>query len=226
MRILWGFLIVAGCVFPAFGDGYVKYIRKILPVESGTDFFMDSKFGEIILRQWEKDSLLIEASFRVLHTEDWEKEELSRQLDMKFETWPGTVKVKTEISDEFDREGDLKVETTVYMPEQMVLDLVNRHGNIHIPVYRVQKYLGLTAIYGNIDVDTLISADTAKVYLNVTYGKLQIKECVKAVIRASSSALGVKKGRFLQIKAEKSRIFLESVDSVLSEGKYNLYELK
>ena len=96
MRLFCAFLIFFGTLCSVYADGYVKYVRKLLPVAEGTDFYMESIYGHITLHQWEKDSVLVEASFQVERAEDWEKEELAGQLDLLVETWPGTINIRTQ----------------------------------------------------------------------------------------------------------------------------------
>lgn len=207
-------------------DGYLKYVREVFPVDKETVFYMGSQFGKITLLQWRKDSIVVEATFRVKQAEEWEKEGLSEQLGLYSEKWPGTVKVETKIDREFDREGELEVEMTVYVPEYIVMDLVNRHGTIRVPYFDSGQSVSLTAIYGDINVETMRTAPGKEIRLNVSYGKLNIEQCDKARIKSAYSSVGVGKARYLDIRAEKSKISVQATDSLVSEGSYNVYDVK
>ena len=50
--------------------------------------------------------------------------------------------------------------------------------------------------------------------------------CSKALIRSSYSSVDIDKASFLQIKAEKSQIEVQAADTLISEGKYNVYRVK
>lgn len=216
---IWG----ASCV--QAGD-YVKYMRQVYGVEAGTDCLMDFKFGQIVLRQWEKDSILVEASFRVKGVEDWEKEALAEYLDFRLASWSGVWKLYLEVASGFGREGDLVAEMQVWVPRKITLDLVNRFGNIRLPDYDAQLPLSLTAVYGNIEVDTVRSLPEVEVCFNVSYGKLEVRNCEKANVRSAYSSVGVKLARFLQIKAEKSYLVLRNTDTIVSQGEYNNYDIR
>lgn len=219
LSVLWWIPVIQA------GD-YVKYVRHQYAAEAETNFLMDFKFSQVILRQWEKDSILIEASFRVKQAEEWEKEGLAEQLAFRLDTWPGVWKLYLEIASEFNREGDLVAEVHVWVPRKITLDLINRYGNVYLPEYDALLPLSLTAIYGNIGVDTIRSLPEAEVRLNVSYGKLEVKNCEKANIRSAYSSVGIKSARLLQIKAAKSYLILQNTDTVISEGEYNNYDVR
>lgn len=223
--IVWLLLILAGSSYIQAGD-YVKYVRQIYAVNAETNCLMDFKFSRVVLKQWEEDSILVEASFRVKGVEEWEKEGLAEQLAFRLQSWPGVWKLYLEIAPEFNREGDLIAEISVWVPEKVTLDLINRYGNIYLPDYYAKLPTSFTTIYGNIEADTIQSLPDAEVRLNVSYGKLEVKKCEKANVRSSYSSVGMKSARFLQIKAEKSYLILQDADTVISEGKYNRYEVK
>lgn len=221
--LLWGILLLGGM---ASAEGYVKYVRQLFPVGEGTHCLMDCKFGRIHLQQWGKDSLLVEASFRVEQAEEWEKESLAEQLGIEVKAWPGVWKMYTQIGEGFEHEGDLAIEMKIFVPRKIVLDVVNRYGDIRVPVYQAVLPLSLTAVYGNIRIDSIASLPGSPVRLNVSYGELDVRNCEKADIRSTYSVVGVKTARYLQIKAEKSAVSLQAADTVLSEGSYNRYEVK
>lgn len=207
-------------------EEYVKYVQKIFPLHEKTDCLIDSRFGQIVIRQWAFDSVRVEASFRIRGVESWEKESLAGLVGLKGEEWPGTLKISTVTDTAFERQGDLVVEMKIWVPEMLVLDVVNRYGSIYLPYYKASAHLSLSSVYGDIQVDTLEAPSGQEVYLNVAYGKLNVRSCQRAIIRSVYSSLGVEKSRYLQIKAEKSFISLQQTDSLISEGKYNQYKIK
>lgn len=206
-------------------DDYVKYVRRMYGVEAGTACLMDFRFGQVVLRQWERDSILLESSFQVKHVEEWEKEGLAERLEFRLDAWRGVWKLYLEVAPDFGREGDLVAEIKVWVPRNLVLDVVNRYGNISLPNYDARLPLSLTTIYGDINVDTVRSSPDAEVRLNVSFGKLEIKNCEKATIRSSYSSVGIKSARYVQIKAEKSTLLLSNTDTILSDGEYNRYRI-
>lgn len=209
-----------------YAGDYVKYVRQMYGVEAETNCLMDFRFGQVVLRQWEKDSILLEASFRVTNAEEWEKEELARHLGFRLDSWPGVWKLYLEIAAGFNREADLKAEINVWVPQRITLDLMNRFGNIYLPEYHAQLPLSLTAVYGNIRTDSIASLPETELFFNVSYGKLEIRRCGKANVRSAYSSVGVKSARYLQIKAEKSYIALSNTDTIVSQGEYNNYDIR
>lgn len=207
-------------------EGYVKYVRKQFPVTSGTNLYLQSEFSRVVLRQWEKDSVLLEASFRVEEAEEWEKETLAEQMDLMSESWPGTLKFRTVFNEDFTCADRLVVEMALWVPEALIMDLVGRYGSFYLPQYTAREHLSLTAVYGDIRIDSLVSEGTTEVYLNVSYGRLDIRDCSRARIKSSYSSVGARKAGFLQIKAEKSSIEVEAADTLFGEGSYNRYRIR
>ncbi len=225
MRYFVFFLLCIGGIGRGYAGDYVKYVRQMYGVEVGTDCLMDFKFGQVVLRQWEKDSILVEASFRVDNVEEWEKEDLAGYIGFRLDAWPGVWKLYLEIASGFSREADLKAEINVWVPRRITLDILNRFGNIHLPEYHAQLPLSLTAVYGNIQADSVSSLPESELFFNVSYGKLEIRRCEKANVRSAYSSVGVKSARFLQIKAEKSYITLWNTDTLISRGEFNNYDI-
>lgn len=209
-----------------YAGDYVKYVRQMYPVETGINCLMDFRFGEIALKQWEKDSILVEASFRVKDVEEWEKENLAEHLGFRLDAWSDVWKLYLEIASGFSREGDLKAEINVWVPRRITLDVMNRFGNIHLSEYHAELPLSLTVVYGNIQVDSVSSQPDAELFFNVSYGKLEIRNCEKANVRSAYSSVGVKSARFLQIKAEKSYISLWNTDTIIGQGEFNNYDIR
>ncbi|WP_251619794.1 hypothetical protein [Odoribacter lunatus] len=208
-----------------YADDYVKYVRQMYPVKPQTNCLVDLKFAQVILKQWERDSILLEASFRIKEVEEWEKETLAEQLNFCLRSWADIWKLHLELAPEFNRGGDLVAEIKIWVPRDITLDIINRYGTINLPDYDARLPLSLTTVYGNINVDTVRSLPQTEIRLNVSYGKLEIKNCEKATIRSAYSSVGVKTARYLQIKAEKSTLRLQNTDTIISQGEYNHYDI-
>ncbi len=103
---------------------------------------------------------------------------------------------------------------------------MNRFGNIHLSEYHAELPLSLTVVYGNIQADSVSSQPDAELFFNVSYGKLEIRNCEKANVRSAYSSVGVKSARFLQIKAEKSYISLWNTDTIIGQGEFNNYDIR
>ena len=119
----------------------------------------------------------------------------------------------------------MKAEINVWVPQRITLELLNRFGNVRLPEYHAQLPLSLTAVYGNIQADSVSSLPDAELFFNVSYGKLEIRNCEKANVRSAYSSVGVKSARYLQIKAEKSYIALWNIDTIISQGEFNKYDI-
>lgn len=222
--VMAGLCLLFYCSLQA--EGYIKYVRKQFPVSSETNFYLQSEFSRVVLRQWEKDSVLLEASFRVEGVEEWEKEELAEQVGVMSESWPGTLKIRTALDTNFTCTDRLVVELAVWVPGALIMDLVGRYTSFYLPEYTARKHISLTAVYGDIRIDSLASEESVGVFLNVSYGKLDIRDCSRARIHSSYSSVETRKAGFLQIKAEKSVIEVEAADTLFSEGKYNRYRIR
>ncbi len=225
MRYLVFFLFGILGIGKGYAGDYVKYVRQMYAVEAGTNCLMDFRFGQVVLKQWEKDSILVEASFRVKNVEEWEKEDLAEHLGFRLDAWSDIWKLYLEIASGFNREADLKAEINVWVPQRITLELLNRFGNVRLPEYHAQLPLSLTAVYGNIQADSVSSLPDAELFFNVSYGKLEIRNCEKANVRSAYSSVGVKSARYLQIKAEKSYIALWNTDTIVSQGEFNKYDI-
>lgn len=211
---------------PVFAMEPVKYVRKIFQVDPVSEFYLNCKYGHIELQQWDGDSIVVEATFSVMNKEMWEVEGLKEKMDFKCESWKGMVRMETSIDSVEERTNEIVVDMVVKVPEFVTLNIVNRYGYIHLPSFYAYRNTILSMIYGDIVVDHIGSSDDVTVRLNVSYGKLTVADCYSANIKSAYSSVGVKKARFLDIRAEKSRIYIGDVDSLVSRGKYNIYEVE
>ena len=205
MRYLVFFLFGILGIGKGYAGDYVKYVRQMYAVEAGTNCLMDFRFGQVVLK--------------------WEKEDLAEHLGFRLDAWSDIWKLYLEIASGFNREADLKAEINVWVPQRITLELLNRFGNVRLPEYHAQLPLSLTAVYGNIQADSVSSLPDAELFFNVSYGKLEIRNCEKANVRSAYSSVGVKSARYLQIKAEKSYIALWNIDTIISQGEFNKYDI-
>lgn len=222
------FLILMIAVWSIFAFAYtpVKYVRRVFDADTAMLLSVNSMYGKIGIQQWDRDSIVVEATFGCNEAESWEIGVLEDDVDLTTESWPGIVKVSTQFSREMEDAENIEVRMQLYLPEYIRTEIMNRYGEIHIPSYNAREDVVLSAVYGDIRIDSICSAPDAEVRLNVSYGKLDIKNCANANIRSAYSSVGVAKSRYLHIKAEKSRINIEAADTVISEGQFNVYKIK
>ena len=222
---LFGLFLLCTGFFPVQAEGYVKYDRKIFPVPEPTDLFLNSRYGRITLCQWPKDTISMEISFRIAGVEEWEKELYAGLLETKIEYWPGTVKAAIDIDGQFDRQEELTVEIVLYVPESVKTDISDQYGKISVSGYHAARPLALTSVQGEVRIDSLSSEKAGEVVVVLQQSKLEITNSGQAVIRSSYSAVNGKNARYFYIKAENSDIFLNSIDSLRSEGRSNRYRI-
>lgn len=225
MRFIW---IVVFLVFYALNSCAfepVKYIRKVFVADRKTEFYLNSSFGQITLHQWETDSIVVEATFLMSDTENWEVENLEDEVDLKSQTWGDIVNVYTDISSGLEESKKLRVDMQVWVPEFVILDIVNRYGEIKVPVYNAYRSTILSAIYCDVNIGKLHSSSDVQVMLNISYGHLRVDQCTKAQVRAAYSEVNIQRAGILDIRGEKSDFSITSVDSIRVDGPLNYYKV-
>lgn len=214
-------------------DNQSRKTSKTYQVSKMAVFNIQNKYGNIDLRDWEKDEIEIDAEI-ILHITDKSKaEEAFQNVSIVFNQEGNQISVSTNYKDEFfdilgtnNSKDDKKFEVNyiVMMPSSLKVNLENKYGNVFISKLKSQSSIVIK--YGSLQINQISASDKdnlAEIILG--YSKGSIENCQWLKIELSYSKINIQDGQGLTINSKYSKFELDKGTSIKSESKYDTYDI-
>lgn len=202
-----------------------------------------SKYGEIIVRTWSKDSV----KFQVVVKAEGRSSVVTKSLErvnIKFRQVGSVISAVTEIDSGKGFFGSLvsevegavgankvKVDYEVWIPENVTLSVENKYGDVFLA--DINAEIDLNVSHGDIKANNLSSAMNLKhSYGKSSFGKintailtlrsaeLKMDEAQSLNFESGSSEIRIEKVGRAQFNSRNDKIFLYDVDEVMCEGSF------
>jgi hypothetical protein len=203
-----------------------------------------SKYGEIIVRTWRKDSVKFEVLVRA---EGRNSEAVSKsmgRIDVKFRKVGSVISAVTEVSSGGGFFGNvlsevegvvgnskLKVDYEIWLPEDVSLSVENKYGDVYLA--DLKGKVDLNVSNGDIKASNLSNTMNLKhSYGKSSFGKinsailtlrgaeLRIDEATSLNFESGSSQIRVDKVERAQFNSRNDKIYLLDVNEVMCEGSF------
>ncbi len=197
----------------AFDD--TKVIDKTVKATSDFELEISNKHGDVIVENWDKDSISVHIEIRAESDKLKRVHELLEIVDvhisestdyLSFTTQWGTdaVGVKMDIMRMIGKQT-VTVDYLVKVPQGVEIEIDNRFGNVMLG--NVEGKLKLDVAYGNINARDVKNGKK----IVIQYGKLKIKNIEEADIKASFSDVYIDKAIQLDLDCSSSDVELEEI---------------
>src|SRR6056297_1780314 len=137
-------------------DEFSKDLHKEFNADQNTLLFIENKFGDVNINNWDENKVVIDVTITVDHRNEDKAKELLEYIQVDITQEENTIKAITTIDKKFSIDYDIKI------PKNIHLDLENKYGNVFI-----------NEIYGHALVD-------------VKYGNLKINKIIRGKIKPFS----------------------------------------
>ena len=213
------FLLLSG-LMAKDGDDFeeVKTYKETVVVSDDFELEITNKHGNVVLENWDKDSVSVEVVIRVNSVDLVKIQNIIKTIEVDFDSHADYLAVTTEwlnpgrsfkadIMSLFG-EQSVSVDYLVKLPKDIELDITNRYGNIRMGNFDGQLKLDLS--YGNIYARKIKNGRSIK----IKYGKLKIKEIEKGDIVARFSNVKIDKVGEVDLNSSSSEIEIEEVENI------------
>ncbi|MFK7952589.1 MAG: hypothetical protein AB8B73_07055 [Ekhidna sp.] len=217
--------------------------KKTFAVPENGKVEVVSKYGEIIVRTWNEDSVKFEAVVKAEGKSNAVTKSLEK-VNIKFRKVGSVISAITEVdsgkgflsgvlSDVGDAIGsnNLKVDYEIWLPEDVILSVENKYGDVYLA--DLSGKIDLNVSHGDIKANNF----SETINLKHSYGKSSFGKINSAVVslraaelkmdeanslnfESGSSEIRIEKVGRAQFNSRNDKIFLYDVNEVMCEGSF------
>jgi len=230
-------LVVFGTVITtsvqAQKDKVEKKYHEEYSVTPNSQLYLENKYGDIDVRNWDKNQVTIDVVITVYHRDRERAEKLLSFLDVEFHQEGDKIKAVTIIDSKFNKSNwsllnneskEFSIDYTVNMPTDMDIELKNKYGDAFLN--ELSGHVNIYVKYGSLKVNKLSRGNTKpynKIY--VGYGKAEVTEVNWLKLDLSYSRIEFEASKALMVMSKYSKLYLNDGRSIVAESKYDTYNV-
>lgn len=217
----------------AASEEFSKNLHKEYDADENTLLFIQNKFGDVDINNWDKDQVTIDVTITIDHPNEEKAKELIDYIDVAFSQTGNTIKAITEIDDKFSKwnsfslgnnRKEFSIDYKVNIPKNIQLELENKYGSVFIN--EITGHSKIFVKYGNLKANKIIwdnKKPLSEVYLAYSNGK--IDECKWLNLTLKYSKLEIEKCKALIAVTKYSKLYIDKGSSIVCESKYDVYKI-
>ena len=195
-----------------------------------TNFKLYNKYGDIEIRDWQKNEIEISAEIVLRDMSEQKAEQVFDLIDINFSHEGNSILVETDYSEAFFKMvnrpfgGDSRFEVNyiVSMPAYVISEIENKYGDLFI-----SKLISASTIrvkYGNLKINQFEGLDKEQMAnIELGYSDGSIEDCEWLKINCKYSKMNIQNSKALIILSKYSKLNIEQGSSIVSESKYDGY---
>ncbi len=222
-------MVVFSLVFADEGQ-FTKKFKKEYSVNKDTRLQLDNKYGNIDIKNWEKNSISVDVTITVKTSNEEKAQKLFDQIHIDFSESGNLINVKTEFDENFgkffhnDNDKLIDIYYSVMMPKNVPLDLANKYGNVFINELTSTSTIDIK--YGNLKANKILHNDVKPLtQITLGYSNADIQEVAWTKFDIKYSKIEVEDSKALVILSRYSKIYITKGTSMVTESKYDTYRL-
>ena len=214
-------------------DKVEKEYHKEYSVTANSQLYLQNKYGDIDVRNWDKNQVTIDVVITIYHRDRERAEKLLSFLDVEFHQEGDKIKAVTLIDSKFYKSNwsllnneskEFSIDYTVNMPTDMDIELKNKYGDAFLN--ELSGHVNIYVKYGSLKVNKLSRGNT-KPYneINIGYGKAEVTEVNWLKLDISYSKIEFEASKALMVMSKYSKLYLNDSRSIVAESKYDTYHV-
>jgi hypothetical protein len=209
-------------------DEAKKEFHKEFPTNNNTILTLDNKYGDIDVKDWDKDLIKIDVIISVENSNQEKAEKLLSYIDVVFTVEGDAITAKTVFDDKFSStstwrdDNDLSIDYTVLMPKDIQLNLFNKYGNAFINEITGRATIGIK--YGKLKANRIYRGNEKPLTeIDLGYSDATIEESDWLKVSMKYSNLNLNTSGAIILLSKYSKIHVDECSSIVIEGKYDEY---
>jgi hypothetical protein len=217
----------------AQNDKVEKKYHKEYSVTANSKLYLENKYGDIDVRNWDKNQVTIDVVITVKHNDREKADKLLSFLDVEFSQEGDEIKAVTQIDSKFSKSNwsifnndskEFSIDYTVNMPTDMDLELRNKYGDVF--VNELSGLVNISVKYGYLKVNKLSRGKTKPCNeINIGYSKAEVTEVNWLKLDMSYSRVEFETSKALMVMSKYSKLSLNNGRSIVAESKYDTYNI-
>lgn len=201
-----------------------RNLEKEYNVAENSSIIVNSKFGEVKVLSWEKNSVKVTASIWVTNPKESTAQNFLEKLDVEIGQSGNEIFVKSVFPDKMNTGKDTKfqIDFTIHAPKNINLDIDSRYGTLFID--ENSGIVSLDVRYGNATIGTLTRGKEKPLNeINLAYSTANIEQAGWLKMDNSYSKANIAEARAIVIISKYSGLSVEDCSSIVSNSKYDSY---
>jgi hypothetical protein len=213
-------------------DEFSKNLHKEFNADQNTLLFIENKFGNVDINNWDKNQVVIDVTITVDHRNQDKAKELLEYIHVDISQEGNTIKAITTIDSKFskwnftfsDSKKEFSIDYDIKIPKNIKLDLQNKYGNVFIN--EIYGHARVDVKYGNLKINKIIRSNK-KPFSEVSlgYSRGTIDECEWLNVTLKYSKLEIEKSKALIAVTKYSQLNVGRASSIVCESKYDDYKI-
>jgi len=227
------FLLMVSCAFAAKGR-LNKVFDREFAVKESTKLYIENKYGQINVENWDKNQISIHVEVKVDNPNDEKAKIMLDAIDIEFSETDNVVSAITKFNQDIMKSNkrlfssisndEMSIDYMIKMPKNVEVDLNNKYGDIFINELTGKVLVNLK--YGNIRVNKFERGDAKDINtLVVGYGSATLGDVNWLKVEIKYGNLKVDKARAIVILSKYSKVNIDKVNSLVVDSKYDDYTL-
>ncbi|MGE0078269.1 MAG: hypothetical protein AB7S48_10455 [Bacteroidales bacterium] len=227
------FLLMVSCAFAAKGKLNKVYDREF-NVNATTKLFIQNKYGQVNVENWDKNTISIHVEVKVDNASDDKAKIMLDAIDIEFSESNNVVSAITKFNEDLMRShkrlfssisnDEMSIDYNIKMPKGNEVELNNKYGDIFINELSGKVLVNLK--YGNIRVNKLDRGDADGLNtLVIGYGNATIGDVNWLKVEIKYGNITIDKARALVLLSKYSKVSVDNINSIVVDSKYDSYHL-
>ncbi len=213
-------------------EEFKREYSKNYSCSNQTIFNLSNKYGNIEIKDWEKNEIDITAKIVVRDISKQKADQAFELVNIKFSQQGNEIEVITDYDDAFFRivkknlgnENRFEVNYIISMPSYVLSHIKNKYGSVFIS--KLVSASSIDVQYGSLKVNQLDgSGKDQMVKIDLGYSTGSIESCKWLKINCKYSKLNIDDSKALIILSKYSKLHIEKGSSIVSESKYDEFTI-
>lgn len=187
---------------------------KTFEINKNAKLIVDHEFGNVRLKNWDKNSISVKVTVRAKTTDAQKAEKLINNVIVDIDGNKDKVTVECELNqkDSKNKNINVTIDLDIFMPSTINLELENKFGTTYIE--SVSGPAKISCEYGSLEIGSLSNADND---LEIMFGEALIKYINNGKLEIEYSQLELQNSNILSIESEYSDMSIDKAKSVTLE---------
>lgn len=249
-------LLFVMIIFISLSAGAQTYTKensltKVFPLTANTEIEISNKYGNIMVENWEVDSVKFVINYKVTSTKSSRLDKNFESIDFEFNANAYYITASTLFagkgsfwSDVTDIAGTLfsagtytSVDYLIYLPETQPLGINLKYGNVYLANHtgrlkldvsngdiRANNITGSSRMdiaFGDVSINTLSDAK-----ISMSYGVFSLRNGVKISFIGRSGELEIDAVEFLTLDSKRDKLSIENAGIITGETSFSKTEIQ
>jgi hypothetical protein len=226
-------LLIVTSIVAVGQDKVAKTYQKEFSLTPNSDVYLENRFGQMNIENWDKNSISITIEIKVDYPESEKTARLLKAINIEINQVGDNISAITKIDDDymkpwnklFDSDSkDFSIDWEVKMPKQTNLDIANRYGDIFINELTGKCKIELR--YGNLKANKIFRDNNDPLSsLTLGYGNATIDEVNWFKADIQYAKLDIVNAKAIALVSKYSKVVIDQVSSIVSEANGDTYSV-